>query len=507
MRRLRWEPTDFPCTLWTTPSPRLPRRREAAPGNRPPQRAAAAGLPGGLLPPVASGRHRGHHAADGRARLLLASRLGRAAAGRTVPLAGQAELHGPAGGRNPHARLAAAPGGPAANRLRRGARLAEPGEFTLRAFLAGRIDLTQAEAVLGRDRRRRRRATPRRLGPAWPAAWLGRSTGFATGCWTCWPTWRPASTSPKKTSPSPAAGSCSLAWTRPPSDRRPGRADGLAERGGRIGSAWCWPARPTAARAASSTPWRPAGALVSDQPGTTRDYLVAEIDLDGARFRLIDTAGASDRRCFAKQRLEDAPRRPLKKRPRPPPAEQRRQADVLLLCVDVEPAARGLFFDSAPPARVVALTKSDLPRHRDFDAERTRRRDRRQQPDRRRAGLPCAALREAVLACRGGGGDVVPGTASAAASCWTLAADASAGRDAWRRTAAARNSWRPRSARPWTNSAKRPAPSTPRTCSIASSAASASGSDRRAVTPCCGVRSPPFPRPWSLFPATGGASC
>lgn len=32
---------------------------------------------------------------------------------------------------------------------RHGARLAEPGEFTLRAFLASRIDLTQAEAVLG----------------------------------------------------------------------------------------------------------------------------------------------------------------------------------------------------------------------------------------------------------------------------------------------------------------------------------------------------------------------
>jgi len=31
----------------------------------------------------------------------------------------------------------------------RGARVAEPGEFTLRAFLAGRMDLTQAEAVLG----------------------------------------------------------------------------------------------------------------------------------------------------------------------------------------------------------------------------------------------------------------------------------------------------------------------------------------------------------------------
>ncbi|MEX1158534.1 MAG: tRNA uridine-5-carboxymethylaminomethyl(34) synthesis GTPase MnmE, partial [Thermomicrobiales bacterium] len=33
--------------------------------------------------------------------------------------------------------------------LRQGARLAEPGEFTLRAFLNGRIDLSQAEAVAG----------------------------------------------------------------------------------------------------------------------------------------------------------------------------------------------------------------------------------------------------------------------------------------------------------------------------------------------------------------------
>ena len=36
-----------------------------------------------------------------------------------------------------------------ADLLARGARLAEPGEFTLRAFLSGRIDLTQSEAVLG----------------------------------------------------------------------------------------------------------------------------------------------------------------------------------------------------------------------------------------------------------------------------------------------------------------------------------------------------------------------
>lgn len=32
--------------------------------------------------------------------------------------------------------------------LKNGARAAEPGEFTKRAFLNGRIDLTQAEAVI-----------------------------------------------------------------------------------------------------------------------------------------------------------------------------------------------------------------------------------------------------------------------------------------------------------------------------------------------------------------------
>ena len=52
-----------------------------------------------------------------------------------------------------------------------GARLAEPGEFTLRAFLAGRLDLTQAEAVLGViDAQRPATVRARRLSN-WPAAW------------------------------------------------------------------------------------------------------------------------------------------------------------------------------------------------------------------------------------------------------------------------------------------------------------------------------------------------
>ena len=54
-----------------------------------------------------------------------------------------------------------------------GARLAEPGEFTLRAFLAGRIDLTQAEAVLGVIDAADPRPTARRPGPT------GRRAGRA----------------------------------------------------------------------------------------------------------------------------------------------------------------------------------------------------------------------------------------------------------------------------------------------------------------------------------------
>ena len=57
--------------------------------------------------------------ADGRARLPLARRLCLAAAVRTLSLARQAKLHGPAGGRGPHARLAAASGSRGAGRLLR----------------------------------------------------------------------------------------------------------------------------------------------------------------------------------------------------------------------------------------------------------------------------------------------------------------------------------------------------------------------------------------------------
>ncbi len=69
---------------------------------------------------------------------------------------------------------------------RSGARLAQPGEFTLRAFLAGRIDLTQAEAVLGVIDAADRNQLQVALG-SWPADWHGRSNSYAAICSICWP--------------------------------------------------------------------------------------------------------------------------------------------------------------------------------------------------------------------------------------------------------------------------------------------------------------------------------
>ena len=48
--------------------------------------------------------------------------------------------------------------------MRHGARLAEPGEFTKRAFLNGRIDLSQAEAVMDLIRAKTDRAMNVALG-------------------------------------------------------------------------------------------------------------------------------------------------------------------------------------------------------------------------------------------------------------------------------------------------------------------------------------------------------
>lgn len=172
-----------------------------------------------------------------------------------------------------------------------GARLAQPGEFTLRAFLSGRIDLTQAEAVLGvieAGNRSQWEAAVRQL-----AGGLSRPLGHLR------------------------AGLLDLLAdieagldfadedirfiTRDEIERRLAAAIEAAEGIGRqLETRRIGADRPRAVlvgppNAGKSSLFnalvRRSAALVADEAGTTRDYLTAPLDCGGIVWELIDTPG------------------------------------------------------------------------------------------------------------------------------------------------------------------------------------------------------------------------
>jgi tRNA modification GTPase len=176
-----------------------------------------------------------------------------------------------------------------------GARLAEPGEFTLRAFLSGRLDLTQAEAVLGVIDARSRRELDVALeqlagGLAGPLrdlrqrllhtlAELEAGLDFV-----------------EEDIEFVSARQLhdSLALGRQDVERLRTRLQTRATGNGlprvvlvglpNAGKSSLWNAL---IDEQSDTP----AAIVTDQPGTTRDYLEREVDFHGRRCLLVDTAG------------------------------------------------------------------------------------------------------------------------------------------------------------------------------------------------------------------------
>jgi tRNA modification GTPase len=101
-------------------------------------------------------------------------------------------------------------------------------------------------------------------------------------------------------------------------------------------------------------------ALVSDQPRTTRDYLVAELDLDGLKCRLVDTAGVEPSGSAGSADLEQAAQQMT--------SRQARGSQLRLLCIDagrpMNQWERSQLMD--PSARqLVVLTKIDRPRQSD----------------------------------------------------------------------------------------------------------------------------------------------
>jgi len=233
--------------------------------------------------------------------------------------------------------------------LSRGARLAEPGEFTLRAFLSGRIDLTQSEAVLGViDARNPEQldvalrqlagglASPlRRLRDdlADTLAHLEANLDFADE----------ADVDP--------LGRRSLA------DSLGRQADEVAALASRLGGRTRSTGRPRVVLVGPPNAGKSRlfnaligrdRAIVSPTAGTTRDYLEAGCDCDGLIVDLVDTAG------------EESAVNPIEAMAQETQAGQTRVADLLLDCRSGDSRPTRLAPGEADPSRVAVWTKADL---------------------------------------------------------------------------------------------------------------------------------------------------
>lgn len=238
-----------------------------------------------------------------------------------------------------------------------GARLAGRGEFTLRAFLAGRIDLTQAEAVLGvidaGDPRELNVALAqlagglahplRRLRDALLDLLAHLEAGFDFADEDL------AFISRDELDAQLSAAIREIAAIEA---QMTSRADAShAVRAVLVG-------RPNAGKSSLLNVLADrSAALISEHPGTTRDYLTAELDLDGVKCQLIDTAGFWDTSGRANETGIDAAAASIA-------VEQRRDAQIELLCLE-----SGRTFDAweahelmrtTAASRIVVLTKCDL---------------------------------------------------------------------------------------------------------------------------------------------------
>ena len=239
---------------------------------------------------------------------------------------------------------------------RNGARLARPGEFTLRAFLAGRLDLTQAEAVLGVIHASGEEELHDALGQL--------AGGLASPLQQL------------RTSLLDLLVQLEAGLDFAEEDIRFISPGELAKQIGQAEQAVNKIARQLTSRRAPESDCRiviagapnagkstlfnslseAATALVSSQPGTTRDYLSCHVNLAGTRCLLIDTAGLDSATTldFVDQESQQASR------------QQQQVADLVVFCVDGSRAPmpwESTFARAENRDRLVVVTKADQPVH------------------------------------------------------------------------------------------------------------------------------------------------
>ncbi len=238
--------------------------------------------------------------------------------------------------------------------LARGARLAEPGEFTRRAFLNGRIDLVQAEAVIDRIRAQTRaglRAAASAAGGTLSRAIHECRDTLADALARI----EAAVDFPEDDLPDlvdPA-----LRERLEQALRRMGELLDTAETGRlyREGAGVAIAGRPNVGKSSLfNALLRDARAIVTAEPGTTRDRLEEVITISGVPVRLSDTAGLRSAEDEAERIGVQVARDAVK------------QADCVILVLDAsapcteqdERLAREVLEHNAPA--LLALNKTDI---------------------------------------------------------------------------------------------------------------------------------------------------
>ena len=278
-----------------------------------------------------------------------------------------------------------------------GARLAEPGEFTLRAFLSGRIDLTQAEGVLG---------TIDAVGThQLDAALIQLAGGLAQPLHDLRETLAELLAHLEagfdfadEDLPFLEANElqCQLAEVRTRVEEIARRMTARREAGTTVRVVLTGP--PNSGKSSLFNALATdVGALVSDIPGTTRDYLCADLDLDGVACRLIDTAGIDTD--------EDAQPSHIDRTAQQVARQMADEADVILLCRDCPNG--DVHEPDDGPLVIPVHTKADLADWRDSTSTVVATSVRTGEGIRELE----SRIREAVAEVRMGDGDVVVGTA------------------------------------------------------------------------------------------------
>ncbi len=175
--------------------------------------------------------------------------------------------------------------------LRKGARLAEPGEFTKRAFLNGRIDLVQAEAVIDRIRARTR-AGLRAANAAASGALSQAIASMREPLLQALARIEASVDFPEEDLPELVTPELQTTLTTIAARMETLLQTSDAGRLYREGAAVTIAGRPNVGKSSLfNALLRDARAIVTARPGTTRDLLEEIITIQGIPVRLSDTAG------------------------------------------------------------------------------------------------------------------------------------------------------------------------------------------------------------------------